>query len=151
MALFIATPLKPAERAAIQAGEAWHFSKARPDQVVVSRLPGGGPDAPNARIHLTAPSGWQLDFWKFIRDATVWDPQTFASAERGKYLYFFLGEPGTWTRRMNVQKAPLTVRIRGADMLLAVPSGRLFYRSADKVIVVRGDYEGPAMLDPPPP
>lgn len=150
MALFIATPLKPAERMAIQAAEAWHFSKARPDQVTLGKLPAGAPDAPNARIRLTAPSGWQLDFWKFIRDVTVWDPQTFSAADRGKYLYFFLGEPGSWTRRMNVQKAPLTIRIRGADLLAAVPPANLFYRSADKVIVVRGDYQGPATLDPPP-
>jgi hypothetical protein len=150
MALFIATPLKPPERSAITLGEAWHFSKARPHQVAVGKLQTGGPGTPNARIHLTAPSGWQLDFWKFVRDATVWDPRTFDAAERGKYLYFFLGEPGTWTRRMNVQKAPLTIRIRGADLLAAVPPANLFYRSADKVIVVKGDYQGPAILDPPP-
>jgi hypothetical protein len=150
MALIVATSLKQAERAAIQAGEAWHFSKARPEQVVVAALPGAGPDSPNARIRLTAPSGWQLDFWKFIRDATVWDPRTFEAADRGKYLYFFLGEPLALARRMNVQKAPLTIRIRGADLLAAVPPANLFYRSADKVIVVRGDYQGPAILDPPP-
>jgi hypothetical protein len=51
---------------------------------------------------------------------------------------------------MNVQKAPLTIRIRGADLLAGVPPANLFYRSADKVIVVRGDYQGPAILDPPP-
>jgi hypothetical protein len=150
MAFLLATPLKPVERAAILAGEAWHFSKARPDQVTLGKLVANAPDLPNARIRLSAPSGWQLDFWKFVRDATVWDPRTFDAADRGKYLYFFLGEPGTWTRRMNVQKAPLTIRIRGADLLAAVPPANLFYRSADKVIVVRGDYQGLAMLDPAP-
>lgn len=150
MALFIATPLRPAERSAILAGEAWHFSKARPEQVAVDKLTGGGLDEPNARIHLKAPSGWQLDFWKFIRDVTVWDPLTLDAADRGRYLYFFLGRPGTWTRRMNVQEAALTIRIRGGDLLRTVPAVRLFYRSADKVIVVRGDYQGLAILDPPP-
>lgn len=30
------------------------------------------------------------------------------------------GEPGTWTRQMNVQNAPLTVRIRGRCTGLAL-------------------------------
>lgn len=150
MALLISTPLTAAERMAIQVGEAWHFSKARPEQVTLVKLTAGGPDAPNARIRLTAPSGWQLDFWKFIRDLTVLDWRALEAADRGKYLYFFLGEPGSLTRRLNVQKAPLTIRIRGVDLLAAVPPGRLFYRAIDKTIVVRGDYEGPAILTPPP-
>jgi hypothetical protein len=62
MALLIATPLTQAERAAINVGEAWHFSKARPAQVTIGKLSANGPNSPNARIRLTAPSGWQLDF-----------------------------------------------------------------------------------------
>ncbi|MDP3417666.1 hypothetical protein [Falsiroseomonas sp.] len=149
MGLLLVTPATAAERAAIEAGEAWHFSKASPRQLTEAKL-AGGPGQPNARIRLSAPSGWQLDFWKFIRDASVWDPAAFSPADRGRYLYLFLGEPGTWTRRMNVQKAPLTVRIPGALLLAAVPPANLFYRAVDKVVVVKGDYVGPALLDPPP-
>lgn len=149
MALVVATPITPDERAAILAGEAWHFSKATPAQVVVAKLPGVLVQ-PNARIRLSPPTGWQLDFWKFVRDAAVWDPNAMGAVDRGRYLYCFLGEPGTWTRRMNVQKAPLTIRIRGVDLLAAVPNHNLFYRSADRVVVIRGDYVGPAILDPAP-
>ena len=150
MALLLSTAVTNSERESIRAGEAWHFSKARPEQVTLARLTGGGADAPNARIRLTAPSGWQLDFWKFVRDLSVLDWQSLDAAERGKYLYFFRGEPGTLARRLNVQKAPLTIRIHGRDLLAAVPASRLFYRSIDKTIVVRGDYEGPAILNPSP-
>ena len=149
MGLLLVSPATPAERIAIAAGEAWHFSKATARQVTVAKLP-GGPGQPNADIRLSPPTGWQLDFWKFIRDISVWDPAAFSPADYGRYLYLFLGEPGTWQRRMNVQKAPLTVRIPGQLLVAAVPSANLFYRAADKVIVIKGDYRGPAMLDPPP-
>lgn len=149
MALVVATPINSLERAEIQLGEIWHFSKATPPQITEAKLPGSH-GAPNARIRLSPPAGWQLDFWKFIRDATVWDPAVLGATDRGRYLYCFLGQPGTWTRRMNVQKAPLTIRIRGADMLASVPAHNLFYRSADRVLVVRGDFVGPAILDPAP-
>ena len=149
MAFLAATPANAAERTAIGRGEAWHFSKATPAQIVIAKLPVSA-NAPNARIRLSPPSGWQLDFWKFIRDAAIWDPHALFGADRGKYLYLFLGEPGTWTRRMNVQKAPLSIRIAGTDLLAAVPQSNLFYRSADKVVVIRGDYVGPAILAPAP-
>lgn len=149
MAMLLAAPASQAERSAIERGEAWHFSKATPAQVTVSKLP-GAPGQPNAQVRLSAPTGWQLDFWKFIRDLSVWDPNFLSPADRGKYLYMFLGEPGTWTRRMNVQKAPLTIRIPGRALVAAVPPANLFYRSVDKVIVIRGDYLGPAILDPAP-
>jgi hypothetical protein len=80
---------------------------------------------------------------------SVLDWRALETADRGKYLYFFRREPGTLARRLNVQKAPITIRIRGRDLLAAVPPGRLFYRSVDKTIVVRGDDEGPAILNPP--
>lgn len=149
MALLVSTPAGPAERALVERGEAWHFSKATPAQLTVAKL-AGGPDQPNARIRLSPPTGWQLDFWKFIRDVAVWDPRAMVGPDVGRYLYLFLGEPGTWQRRMNVQKAPTTVRIPGRALLAAVPASNLFYRSADKVIVIRGDYLGPAILDPAP-
>lgn len=149
MTFVLATPASASERAAIGAGEVWHFSKAMPGQILLAKL-AAPPGAPNARVRLSPPTGWQLDVWKFVRDAAVLDPRTFAAADRGRYLYAFLGEPGTWQRRMNVQKAPLTVRIAGRDVLAAVPAANLFFRPADKTVVIRGDYVGPAVLDPAP-
>lgn len=148
MALVVFTSLTKSQRDAIQEGEAWHFSKARPEQVTLAKLTGGETDSPNARIRLTAPSGWQLDPSKFIRDILVLDWQALEAADFGKYLYFFHGEPGWFRRGMNVQKAPLAIRIRGRDFLAAVPPNRLFFRSLDRTIAVRGDYEGPAILSP---
>jgi hypothetical protein len=149
MAMLLGTPASPSERASIERGEAWHFSKATPAQLTVAKL-AGPPGQPNARVRLSAPSGWQLDFWKFIRDVAVWDPAAMVGPDRGRYLYLFLGEPGKWQQQMNVQKAPVTVRIPGRALVAAVPVGCLFYRSVDKVIVIRGDYLGPAILDPAP-
>ncbi len=148
MGLIVATPILVKERAAIEAGELWHFSKALPSQVTTAKLAGAG--FANAQVRLSAPTGWQFDFWKFIRDATVWDPTTFSAENRGQYLYFFLGEPGRLTRQMNVQAAPLTIRIRGTDFLAATVMPNMFYRSLDKVVVLKGDYAGPALLDPAP-
>ena len=150
LAFLLASPATPKERIAIGKGEAWHFSKASHKQVMTKKL-GGAANVENAEVHLSPPTGWQLDFWKFIRDLSVWDPDVISSADRGRYLYLFLGQPGTWTRRINVQKAPLTIRIPGDALLLTVPAANLFYRAADKVIVIRGDYRGPAILEPPPP
>lgn|GEM_PF-5825487 len=148
MGLIVATPISAKERDAIGAGELWHFSKALPSQVTTEKLAGGG--FANARVRLSAPTGWQLDFWKFIRDVSVWDLRTFSAENRGQYLYFFLGEPGAWTRRVNVQAAPLTIRIRGADFLAATAMTNLFHRAIDKTVVLKGDYAGPALLDPAP-
>jgi len=147
--MLVATPINAAERSTIVKGEFWHFSKATPKQVTITKLnsTAGGP---NAQVRLSPPTGWQLDFWKFIRDLVVWDPRSMAEMDRGRYLYGFLGEPSAWTRRVNVQNAPLTIRVRGADLLANVPNQNLFYRPLDHVLVIKGDYVGPALLAPPP-
>lgn len=145
----VANRMTASERAQLAAGELWHYSKATHRQIVQARL-SGKQDEPNALIRLVAPTGYQMDFWKFLRDSMVWDIRALNGDDFGSYLYFFMGEPGTWTRQVNVQKAPLTIRIRGADVLSRVPEDRLFYRMIDKVVVMRGHYEGPAILAPPP-
>ena len=149
MALLLASPATALDRLAIMSGEVWHFSKATPRQLMTSPL-NGLPGAPNATIRLSPPSGWQLDFWKFIRDLSLWDPKAMVGVDRARYLYCFLGQPGSWQKATNVQKAPLTVRIPGQALLAAVAPAHLFYRSLDRVLVVRGDYAGPAILDPTP-
>lgn len=151
MAFLVATPISEAKRLAILAGEIWHFSKAEPGQLATGKLD-GGPGQPNATIRLSPPSGWQWDFWKFVRDATIWDPNIFDPVDRGRYLYCFLGKPSFIAKVTNVQKAPVTVRIRGVDLLSCVAPHNIFSREEfGTIIVVRGDYVGPALLDPPPP
>ena len=86
-----------------------------------------------------------------MRDAGIWDPKTFDPDDRCRYLYCFLGKPGFLGRVTNVQKAPLTIRIRGEDFLTRMPPDRLFLRKElATVVVIRGDYVGPALIDPPP-
>ena len=147
--MFVATPISAAERTAIEKGEFWHFSKATPQQITTAKLPSAA-GQPNARIRLSPPTGWQLDFWKFIRDAVVWDPKSLSEMDRGRYLYGFLGEPSAWTRRVNVQNSPLSIRIRGTDLLANVATPNLFFRPLHHVLVIKGDYVGPALLTPAP-
>jgi hypothetical protein len=151
MAFLVATPISAKKRSEIQIGEVWHYSKATPGQIMTAKLAGGA-GSPNATIRLSPPTGFQWDFWKFVRDASVFDPDTFNPVDRGRYLYFFLGKPGFMARITNVQKAPLTIRIPGADLLGRVPTANLFSREEfGTIIIVRGDYVGPAVLDPAPP
>jgi hypothetical protein len=59
---------------------------------------------------------------------------------------FFRGEPSQRARSINVQKAPVAIKVRGED-LIAHAGDRLYFRSWDKVVAVRGDYIGPAWVD----
>jgi hypothetical protein len=149
MARPIATPVTPVELEAIRKSEVWHYSKATYDQIVLSKLVRAS-GQPNAFVRLSPPTGWQLDFWRLIRDLTVFDPDSFAPADYGRYLYGFLGEPTPKQKNMNVQEAPLTIRIPGEALVAAVPASKLFFRPMYKTVVVRGDYVGPALVEPPP-
>jgi hypothetical protein len=149
MAWLTASCIGPVERDLIARSEIWHFSKASLNQILVAKLPRGS-NGPNAVIKLSPPTGWQFDLWKLFRDVAVWDNNVFSAADYARYLYCFLGQPTDFARKTNVQNATLTVRIFGSDLLASVPVDRIFYRRVDKVIVLRGGYHGPAILDPAP-
>jgi hypothetical protein len=144
----VAVPLSPEARAALAAGSVWHYTRVEHlDGILQEGVPQG--NYCNALVQLRPPTGWQFDFWKFLRDAAVWDPDFGSRGEWGRYLYFFLGEPSAARRAMNVQDAPVSIEIRGAD-LLAAAGDRLLFRGLDRVVVLRGDYRGPARVEPLP-
>jgi hypothetical protein len=153
---WVARPLTVETRDLIARGELWHYTKPQfASQIIVGPLPPGSAFG-NRLVNLSPPTGWTLDLWKVIRDATVWDPQNFSGTAYMKYLYFFLGQPSDSTRQMsdstrqmNVQGAPISIRIRGSDLLTA-GADRIFYRELDATVVLRGDYRGPALVDPLP-
>lgn len=145
----IALPLSAAARAAIAAGSVWHYTRVEYLSAIVQLGERPAGNFCNAVVHLSPPQGWQLDVWKFLRDAAVWDTRFATPGEWGRYLYFFLDEPSAARREMNVQNAPVAIEIRGAD-LLAAAGDRLLFRGLDRVVVLRGDYRGPARVDPLP-
>lgn len=73
------------------------------------------------------------------------------------YVYFFLGEPEGWQEAAQNYGGDgefLTIRVKGSD-LLADKRRQIFYRrglfwEADKAVVVKGGYEGPAKVSPLP-
>lgn len=137
-------------RKLIEDGILWHYTKQEFAEAIVQ--PGAPPPGRafgNAIVRLQPPQGYAFDFWKFIRDATVIDLPVFDRANWGRYLYFFLGEPSARLRAMNVQEAPVSIQLRGQDLLAHAP-GRVLFRGADKVVVLRGDYLGPALVTPLP-
>ncbi|MEE4452460.1 hypothetical protein [Novosphingobium resinovorum] len=97
-----------------------------------------------------------------LRDLRVVNFDVFQDAT-GKgftsYTYFFLGEPdadqlGAQAYRDGDDGDVATIRISGAD-LLSDPRRSIFYRrglfwEADKAVVVKGGYSGPAQISPAP-
>jgi len=115
----------------------------------------------NARIRLTGDVG--LDplglLRATLRDHRVLDFGVFqGAADRGMsdFVYFFLGEPDQ--AQLSAQNYGgsgefATIRVRGAD-ILADPRRSIFYRrgmfwEADRAVIVKGGYEGPARVDLP--
>lgn len=97
-----------------------------------------------------------------VRDLRVVNLDVFQDAT-GKgftsYTYFFLGEPdadqlGAQAYRDGDDGEVATIRIRGAD-LLSDPRRSILYRrglfwEADRAVVVKGGYVGPAEISPVP-
>ncbi|HVZ09661.1 MAG TPA: hypothetical protein VHC04_17220 [Rhodopila sp.] len=117
---------------------------------------------PNARVRLSGKTGDGLLHLMraTLRDHRIVDPSVFQGAADRDYtdfVYFFLGEPEDWQARAQNYGGDgefLTIRVRGVD-LLADPRRRIFYRrglfwEADRVVVVKGGYEGPAKVTPLP-
>ena len=102
-------------------------------------------------VALEAASGWQWDGWKIIRDLTVADLNLSFNASHGKYRYFFVGEPSAARKKANAGE---THKSSGADIYrvngqsLLAQCDEVFYRSFDKVLAVRGSYNGPATVTP---
>ena len=141
---WVSKPLDNAQKQLIEKGSLWHYTKREHIDSIVNG--GRGQIAPGkvVQVSLSPPNGWSLNLWKLIRDATVWDAN-LSSVDYMRYMYFFLGKPPDNVKAMNVQNAPYGIEIKGGD-LISQCSGRVFMRKIDKVVVVRGSYDGPAIV-----
>lgn len=123
------------------------------DSIVTSTEPTGLPSYANCTIHLKAGQGWSVAPFRLLRDYSILDPHLTHIKDWGCYTYFFIGEPGWWGVKKNIgitmswdnlRENSVIYQIRGSDMLAC--SALLFYRPDDNVLVIRGDYTGPAFV-----
>ncbi len=142
--------ITPSERQfnLIKASKLYHRSPEKyRDKIIISRS--NASIGSIAHIHLQAQTAWTLSPWRWIRDLTVVDFSLLPDGTNGKYLYFFVGEP---SKAQLAANAGETHKATGVDRYEILGSdltrccNRLFYRPLDKVLVVRGDYKGPARL-----
>ena len=132
----------------INASKLYHRSPAKyRDMIIMSRS--NAEEGSRAYIHLQAQTGWTLSLWRLIRDLSVIDFSLLPDGTNGKYLYFFVGTP---SKVQLIANAGETHKATGVDRYEILGSdltkfcNRLFYRPIDKILVVRGDYKGPARL-----
>jgi hypothetical protein len=131
----------------IRQGELWHFtSPARLNEIATGLREGAG--FGTHQVRLVAGSGWSPG--RLLRDYSVLDLNPFnlrGDPDYGRYLYFFLGEPGLWGRLKNLPRGDFAiVKIRAADILTSGVAA--FYRFDDQAVVVgRGEFTGPALIE----
>jgi len=130
---------------------------SRRDQIVQGGDDGPLPAHANCRIHLKAGQGWSVAPFRLLRDYSVFDPYLNRLKSWGRYTYFFIGPPGRWAMIKNIgpglrwgDLGPelMSFHVAGQDLLACVDL--LFVRPDDNVLVIRGDYAGPAWADPAP-
>ena len=141
---FLAWKLAPADRAAFASDVMWHYTKLQYWREIDRGPLPSGHGFGNRLVHLRPPSSFSINPWKFIRDFTV--IEVFPDADFDRYIYFFRGEPSKRARRINVQDAPVGIKLRGED-LIANAGDRLYFRAWDMVVAVRSGYTGPAWVD----
>lgn len=146
----LALPVSKTLRAELGQRDMYHRAPQKYRKLICAqpRLPDAGV---RTDINLVAASGWQMESWKLIRDLTVVDLNLSLNASHGFYLYFFVGLPSGWNKRANAGETRKSngadiYRIKGADLLSRCETA--FYRSIDKVLVIRGNYSGPAFAKP---
>jgi hypothetical protein len=134
----------------------YHLTTPTALETIVQRVTGRPGVWTECTVRLLATSGFSSPR-RLLRDYSVLDFELTADG-RGRYTYFFCGEPSGWGLFKNFQAfgggSPLdhgfgVVRIR-VDDLLARYDGPLFYRADDHALVIRGGYEGPAQVEPLP-
>ncbi|MCP5341358.1 MAG: hypothetical protein H6901_04000 [Rhodobacteraceae bacterium] len=115
------------------------------------------PNHANCEISLKPGQGWSVAPFRLLRDYSIMDPYLNHIKAWGKYTYFFIGEPGWWAVKKNIgpgarwgNLGPDTTvyEILGRD--LVKNASLLFYRPDDKVLVIRGGYDGFAFAEPAP-
>lgn len=126
-------------------------SRSNFGSIVVDNQPTSRAIGETHTVHLEAAQGFSLG--RLLRDYSVLDVNVTSDADWGRYLYFFLGEPGRWATFKNlsmrkswsrVQTEAMVIRIDGRVFMDAIGDAPLFYRIDDGAVVLRGDYRGPA-------
>ena len=154
----VATPASPETLALIRAGVLEHITGVKNVPRIVTRTLRPSNAFANCEVRLTGElhgTNW-LEFRKLLRDSRVLDWQQFQGTD---FVYFFLDTPSAAQRRaqslgVRAGEALCTIRVRGADLLAFSPT-RVYFRrgvlgwEADKAVIVRGGYRGPAQLTPP--
>jgi hypothetical protein len=159
----LAVPASPEMIKRIEAGVLVHrvsIDIAR--RFVIKGLISGGDGWANAQVRMTGETGDGLLHLMraTVRDYRIVDPSVFqGAADRGftDFVYFFLGEPEPWqvaAQNYGGDGEFTVIRVRGRD-LLADARREVFYRrglfwEADRAVVVKGGYEGPAQVTPMP-
>ncbi len=154
----IAYPVGSAKLEDLRARTFVHITKAaHRDGIITGTDPAGLPAGANCRVHLKAGQGWSVAPFRLLRDYSVLDPYLHNLKNYGRYTYFFVGAPGRWALTKNIGGGLtwgsmgddfLILSVRGEDVLAC--TDLLFYRPDDNVVVIRGDYSGPACADPAP-
>ena len=145
-----ALPPSAATRSLIAGVDLWHYTRTEfaGRMVLPDPLPPGAGFG-NAMVNLSPPTGWQLDFWKLPRRPDRAGPRLCGGRELWPLQVFLLRRalgPGPGDECTG---RPVSIRVRGADALAAA-GDRMLYRGLDKVVLIRGDYRGPALVDPLP-
>jgi hypothetical protein len=156
--LLVAAPIPASLLRRLGVTELHHLTPFAALDSIVQRVFSRGGDWAECEVALRATPGWNAESAKrWFRDYSVLDFELQRSA-RGSYCYFFAGEPGRWALLKNLSLPPWrdaeqagfgTVRVT-LDSLLARYAGPLFGRLDDGVVVIRGDYVGPALVRPLP-
>ena len=156
LGMAVALELSAADRASIEGKKLFHRAPAKYRQSICRKTT-LAPAGERLTVHLQAQQGWQLSPSKLIRDLTVLDTEIGPRHDYGRYLYFLVDEPSEsqwltafrqWANRGETARNPGVDRyeVPGRDVLRECD--RVFYRPFDKVLVVRGDYRGPALVVP---
>jgi hypothetical protein len=159
----LAVPASPEILKRIEAGTLIHrVSLDIARRFVIQNLISSGDGWANAQVRMTGETGSGLLHLMraTVRDHRVVDPSAFqGAAGRGftDFVYFFLGEPEPWqvaAQNYGGDGEFTVISVHGRD-LLADPRRQVFYRrglfwEADRAVVVKGGYEGPAQVSPLP-
>lgn len=156
----MAVPASREVREKIAEGVLVHRTRLQYVEKIIKGVVRKPDDFANCEIRLTGDFGRSpVEMMRAtLRDYRIIDPEPFkGTGDRGftDFVYFFLGEPETWqveSQNFGGSGDFATIRVRGKD-LLADPRRRIFYRrglfwEADRAVVVKGGYEGPAKVEP---
>ena len=153
--MVVALPASSAKLNDISEGVLIHIAPlSRRDQIVSIAGQETLPKGTNCTVHIKAGQGWSVAPFRLLRDSSVADPYLTHLKDYGHYSYFFVGTPGWWALKKNIGPGARWGDLGPDKMVITVPGDLvvnqkrlLFYRPDDKVLIMRGDYQGPALVE----